>query len=110
MRDLKKKKRVIESCYTFNEDVKQALNAGFHKKLRELLVIIFDLAIRTFLQSLHHNGSQLSSSSTDLSGESTVRRSARPISFACEDVITARPAGSSPSQNGIAVKDDGQFG
>ncbi|KAM3720388.1 Protein MTSS [Dirofilaria immitis] len=37
-------------------------------------------------KALHHKGAPLSSSSADVSKESILRRSVRPLSFACEDV------------------------
>lgn len=60
----------------------------------------------------HCKGSVLSSSSVDVSGESGLRRPARPLSFAYEDVI-AHPNGSSTLtrngyvNNGSCAENDG---
>lgn len=50
-------------------------------------------------QTPHNNGTLLSSSSADISEESVLRRPARPLSFAYEDV-TALPNGTSIIRNG----------
>lgn len=42
-------------------------------------------------QVFHQNGSLLSCSSTGMLGDTTIRRSSRPLSFACEDIVTTRP-------------------
>uniref|UniRef100_A0A183EE14 IMD domain-containing protein n=1 Tax=Gongylonema pulchrum TaxID=637853 RepID=A0A183EE14_9BILA len=64
-------------------------------------------------QTFKRNGSLLSCSSTDISSETTVRRPSRPLSFACEDVVTARPNGTPPTvrngpvNNGTCTANDG---
>ncbi|MCP9258051.1 Metastasis suppressor protein 1 [Dirofilaria immitis] len=44
------------------------------------------LELIRIVEALHHKGAPLSSSSADVSKESILRRSVRPLSFACEDV------------------------